>query len=162
MLLSDKEIDAIEAKCWASLESDNPICFSRAIESAVLAKLQEQEPVCWYYYGENGKKYYCEDAGYLDLRHPLYAFPQPAVEQDDRRDAEINDLGERLMVSDYENKDLREQIKVLKKDAERYRWLRSNSRNDQLYTAANSMACLVRSDKLDAAIDSAMAQGEKK
>lgn len=149
MLLSDKEIDAIEAKCWASLESDNPICFSRAIESAVLAKLQEQEPVCWYYYGENGKKYYCEDAGYLDLRHPLYAFPQPAVEQDDRR------------------------------DAERYRWLKSRKGllletayakwtkpSGEVFTASHRLCADDTAhapfETLDSTVDAAMAQGEKK
>jgi hypothetical protein len=71
MLLTDAEIDAV----WPAPEGTNSmLMYARSIESAVLAKLREQEPVAYMAYDEFGMAEFV-DAYYVKMTGGQLPFP---------------------------------------------------------------------------------------
>ena len=141
-LLSDEEIMEISGEGTSIYSGD--IRFARAIEAAVLAKLKQQEPVAW-----------------------LYKSPMPDGS------VFIGASVERLQIGVGVTPDSTEQPLYAHpmppddviRDAERYRWLREQTKPEDFYSGApawevsyqaNGMGQIMRNEILDAAIDRAM------
>lgn len=79
MLLTNSEIMDINQNA----EFDSAIGYARAIESAVLAKLKAQEPICYHYTvdccGVPEDMFGHPDGYYPEDAVPLYAHPDPRV-----------------------------------------------------------------------------------